>query len=216
MALLSLLFPAWETCSPLIEVPDLLVTGARPAYEASWALAVKVLPRVSARKTAAAGTPIPGTGGQDRVKRVGLHQSLDLGCNLGPLVAQRGELPGQVVKDRPGGISACHGYGLFSQGIADLLGPGRMGPGSVFVQLGSDTGFTCLFQCGGGGPGCYGLQDCVVFQAGSQNSLKSGVDLGVQASNAVSCLVDLTCQVQVKTSEHGQCCGLLVGRGDIA
>ena len=31
MALLSLLFPAWETCSPLIEDPDLLVTGARPA-----------------------------------------------------------------------------------------------------------------------------------------------------------------------------------------
>ena len=71
MALLSLLFPAWEMCSPLIEVPDLLVAGARPAYEASWALVVKVLPRVSARKTAVAGTPDPGHGwfrtGQERV-----------------------------------------------------------------------------------------------------------------------------------------------------
>ena len=40
-------------------------------WEASWALVVKVLPRVSARNTAAAGTLMPGTGGQDRVKRVG-------------------------------------------------------------------------------------------------------------------------------------------------
>ena len=30
MACLSLLLPAWETCSPLTEEPDLLVTGARP------------------------------------------------------------------------------------------------------------------------------------------------------------------------------------------
>ncbi len=30
MARLSLLLPAWETLSPLIEDPDLLVTGARP------------------------------------------------------------------------------------------------------------------------------------------------------------------------------------------
>lgn len=45
--------------------PDLLVTGARPAYEAGWAPVSKVLPSVSARRTAAAGTPIPGTGGGD-------------------------------------------------------------------------------------------------------------------------------------------------------
>ena len=30
MARLRRLLPAWETCSPLIEDPDLLVTGARP------------------------------------------------------------------------------------------------------------------------------------------------------------------------------------------
>jgi len=30
MTLLSLLLPAWETCSPRVGVPDLLVTGARP------------------------------------------------------------------------------------------------------------------------------------------------------------------------------------------
>ena len=37
MARLSLLLPPWETCSPLMEESDLLVTGARPAEEASWA-----------------------------------------------------------------------------------------------------------------------------------------------------------------------------------
>ena len=31
MARLSLLLPAWETCSPLMEEPDLLVTGASAA-----------------------------------------------------------------------------------------------------------------------------------------------------------------------------------------
>jgi len=31
MARLSLLLPPWETCSPRIDEPDLLVTGARPA-----------------------------------------------------------------------------------------------------------------------------------------------------------------------------------------
>ena len=31
MARLSCLLPLWETCSPLMEEPDLVVTGARPA-----------------------------------------------------------------------------------------------------------------------------------------------------------------------------------------
>ena len=31
MARLSLLLLPWETCSPQIDEPDLLVTGARPA-----------------------------------------------------------------------------------------------------------------------------------------------------------------------------------------
>ena len=72
MARLSLLLPAWET--PL--APD---RGSRPpghrcqaeCGRPGWAPVVKVLPRVSARKTAAAGTPDAGHGwsgaGQERV-----------------------------------------------------------------------------------------------------------------------------------------------------
>ena len=40
--------------------------------------------------------PDPGHGGQDLVKRVGLHQGLDLGGDIGPLSVQGDELPGQV------------------------------------------------------------------------------------------------------------------------
>ena len=61
MACLSLLLPAWETCSPLMEEPDLLVTGARPAYEASWApVTGGPCPGSGPARTAAAGTPDPG------------------------------------------------------------------------------------------------------------------------------------------------------------
>ena len=54
---------AWRSCS-----------GSRPA------------------RTAAAETPMPGTGGQDLVRRVGLHQRLDLGGDVGPLGAWGDEL----------------------------------------------------------------------------------------------------------------------------
>ena len=47
-------------------------------------------------RTAAAGTPDPGHGDQDLIKRVGLHQGLDLGGGIGPLGVQGDELPGQV------------------------------------------------------------------------------------------------------------------------
>ena len=66
MARLSLLLPAWETCSPLMEEPDLLVAGASAAWEARWALVTGGPWSGSGpARTAAAGTPIPGTCGQD-------------------------------------------------------------------------------------------------------------------------------------------------------
>ena len=65
------LLPAWEVYSPGIDEPDLGVRGAGRMWEASWAPVVKVLPRVLARNTAAAGTPDAGHGwsgaGQERV-----------------------------------------------------------------------------------------------------------------------------------------------------
>ena len=56
---LSLLLPAWETCSPSIKAPDLLVTGARPTHESNWTPMVKVLPRFG-KNTAAVLGPMPG------------------------------------------------------------------------------------------------------------------------------------------------------------
>jgi len=40
--------------------------------------------------------PDPGHGDQDLIKRVGLHQGLDLGGDISPLSVQGDELPGQV------------------------------------------------------------------------------------------------------------------------
>ena len=65
-----------------------------------------------------------------------------------------------------------------------------------------------FFSAVGAASGRYGLQDGVVLQEGSQDSLEGGVDLGVQAPNAVGGLVDLACQVQVETSQHAQGCSV--------
>ena len=60
---------------------------------------------------------------------------------------------GQVGQDRPGRVGAGEGYRLLVQGVADLLGPGGMAPGSVLLQPGTDTCLAGPPQCGGGGVG---------------------------------------------------------------
>ena len=85
---------------------------------------------------------------------------------------------GQVGQDRPGRVGAGHRHGLLLQGLADLLGPGGMAPGSVLLQPGIDTCLAGLPQCGGGGPGRYGLQDRVAGQVGSQDGLEGGAGSG--------------------------------------
>ena len=50
--------------------------------------------------------PDPGHGDQDLIKRVGLHQGLDLGGDIGPLGAWGDELAGQVGQHRCGGVGA--------------------------------------------------------------------------------------------------------------
>ena len=86
---------------------------------------------------------------------------------------------GQVGQDRPGRVGAGEGYRLLVQGVADLLGPGGMAPGSVLLQPGIDTCLAGLPQCGGGGPGRYGLQDRVAGQVGSQDGLEGGAGSGL-------------------------------------
>lgn len=63
-------------------------------------------------RTVAAGTPDPGHGGQDLVKRVGLHQGLDLGGDISPLGAWGDELPGQVGQHHCCGVGAGDHHGL--------------------------------------------------------------------------------------------------------
>ena len=60
---------------------------------------------------------------------------------------------GQVGRDRPGRVGAGDDYRLLVQGVADLLGPGGMAPGSVLLQPGTDTCLAGPPQCGGGGVG---------------------------------------------------------------
>lgn len=60
------------------------------------------------------------------------------------------------------------------------------------------------------GQAATGLQDGVVLQPGPQHLLEGGVDLGVQAPDPVSALVDLAGQVQVESSQHAQRRGVLV------
>ena len=48
--------------------------------------------------------------------RVGLHQGLDLGGDIGPLSVQGDELPGQVGQHRCGCVGAGDHHGLVLQG----------------------------------------------------------------------------------------------------
>jgi len=101
------LLPAWEVYSPGIDEPDLGVRGAGRMWEASWAPVVKVLPRVLARNTAAAGTPDAGHGWSGPGKRGwATRQGLDLGGSVGPLSVQGDELARQVGQHHASDVGA--------------------------------------------------------------------------------------------------------------
>ena len=123
---------------------------------------------------------------------------------------QGDELPGQVWQHHCGGVGAGDHHGLVLQGRDDLAGPGGVPPAPVLLEPGVDPCLARSLQVGWGGPGGDGLQDGVVLQPGPQHLLEGGVDLGVQAPDPVSALVDLAGQVQVETSQHAQRCGVLV------
>ena len=110
--------------------------------------------------------------------RVGPHQGLDPGGDVGPLRVQGDELAGQVGQHRAGGLGAGDGDGLPAQGRYDLAGPGGVAPGAVLLELGVDAGPAGLPQRGGGGPCGDDLQDGVVPRPRSQDGLQGGVDPG--------------------------------------
>ena len=82
------------------------------------------------------------------MKRVGLHQGLDLGGCIGPLGVQGDELAGQVGQHRAGA-----GDGLVFQGRDDLAGPGGVPSAPVLLELGVNPCRARSLQLGWGGPG---------------------------------------------------------------
>ena len=129
--------------------------------------------------------------------RVGLHQGLSLGGDVGPLGVQGDELTRQVGQDHPGGVGACHHHGLGRQGVDDGASPGGVAAGAVGLELGVHARPPGLAQCGGGGPGGDDLKDGVVLEPWAQDLLQGGARSGcTRAPDAVGGLVDLTGQVQ--------------------
>lgn len=110
-------------------------------WEASWAPVVKVLPRVLARNTAAAGTPDAGHGWSGPGKRGwATRQGLDLGGDVTALGVQGDELAGQVGQDDASGVGPRDGDGLPGQGIDNRLRPEGVALGAVGLELGVDLG----------------------------------------------------------------------------
>ena len=97
--------------------------------------------------------PDPGHGGQDLVKRVGLHQGLDLGGDIGSLSVQGDELPGQVRQNHCCGVGAGDHHGLVLQGRDDLAGPGGVPSAPVLLEPGVNPCLARSLQVGWGGPG---------------------------------------------------------------
>ncbi len=161
---------------------------------------------------------MPGTGGQGPGKRGwDTRQSLDTAGDISPLGVQGDEPggPGGAGPPRrprclPPSRSACPGH-------RRSAGPRRHG-GGLRASSAWHRCVLCLPSSARWGRCRAAMASKMASRAkrDPRTASKAGRGLGVQASNAVSRLVDLTCQVQVKTSEHGRCYGLFVGRGDIA
>ena len=75
-----------------------------------------------------------GHRGQDLVKRVGLHQSLDLTGDLVALPAQCQELLGQFRQHDSGRTGAYDHDRLFTEGGEDSVGKAFSGSGRLFLQ----------------------------------------------------------------------------------
>ena len=71
------------------------------------------------------------------MKRVGLHDSLHLGGQPGPLLEQPGELLGQDRHDGGCGLGASDHDGLLGQGFEDLLRQSVRQSGCVLAQPGA-------------------------------------------------------------------------------
>ena len=180
MACLSLLLPVRQTRSPRIDEPERRVTGAGPDVGGRLGAGVEGLAQGLGQR----GRLRPGPRHPARVvrtsrMRVGPHQGLDPGGDVGPLGARGDEPARRVGRHRAGGLGAGDGDGLPAQGRYDLAGPGGVAPGAVLLELGVDAGPAGLPQRGGGGAGRRrAFRDGVVPRPRSQDGLQGGAGSG--------------------------------------
>ncbi len=97
MARLRRLLPAWETYSPLMEVPDRLVTGVRPGVGGELGAGVEGPSEGLGEKDCGGRGPWPGHGWWGPGKRGwATRRVLDLRGDVMSLGVQGGQLSGQA------------------------------------------------------------------------------------------------------------------------
>lgn len=90
-----------------------------------------------------------GHAGQDRVKRVQMHQAFDFTGDLVALLQQGGELFGKARHDDSRGLGAGHDDGLFAKRLNDLGGQALAQTRSELGQAVGEGLLTGRGKCGG-------------------------------------------------------------------
>lgn len=155
-------------------------------------------------------------GRQEVVKRVGLHQCLDLFEDLAPSGPQLSELGRELAQHDPGGVGAGNGHGLLAQCLEDRIGPGLAFAGRVLAQQCRHAALPGPAERGGAGIPLEQGGHRGVLETWADDALERGMDLGEQSPGPVRGRGDLLDEVVVKAAEHAQLCSLLVGQGDRA
>ena len=147
-----------------------------------------------------------GHRGQDLVKRVGLHEFLDLGAGSRRVAAQVRELRGQVRQDDRR-RRRCRGRRRSARrGRRRSLGAAGRQPRGVLACSRVRDPWPARPCAGRAGVGQRGqqLEDGRVIQVRAQDPFQGGVDLGEQAADPVARSGGLAGQVVVEADEHGQ------------
>ena len=127
-------------CSLRIEVPERLVTGARPDVGGELGPGLEGLAQCFGQEDDCSPDPDTGHGWSGPGRRGwATRQGLDLGGDVSTLGTVGDELAGQVGQDGAGGLGGGDDYRLPGQGVDD--GPG---PGGVAAEPVSHRSWLCL------------------------------------------------------------------------
>lgn len=108
------------------------------------------------------------------MKRVGLHEFLDLDCDLGPLATQGGELLSQAWQHRAGGVGADHDHGLLRERLFDLGGEAAPHPRGELDEAVAEPGFAGGRHLGGGRVVLEQVEDRRTVQVRAEDSFQGG------------------------------------------